>query len=38
MNVTLLHGASPQAHYEFFDLTRLRRYFDGGFTSRTRAP
>jgi hypothetical protein len=29
IEVTLLHGPTPQARYEFFDLPRLQRYFDG---------
>ncbi|HEV7799541.1 MAG TPA: phosphatase PAP2 family protein, partial [Burkholderiales bacterium] len=29
IDVTLLRGASPQVRYEFFDVERLQRYFDG---------
>jgi membrane-associated phospholipid phosphatase len=29
INVTLLDGPAPQARYEFFDVDRLRGYFDG---------
>jgi membrane-associated phospholipid phosphatase len=29
IEVTLFHGAAPQARYDFFDLKALRRYFDG---------
>jgi membrane-associated phospholipid phosphatase len=29
IDVTIAHGGSPQARYEFFELDALRRYFDG---------
>ena len=29
ISITLFDGATPQARYEFFDLDRLQRYFDG---------
>jgi len=29
IEVTLVAGVTPQARYEFFELDRLRRYFDG---------
>lgn len=38
IEMTLLHGADPQARYEFFDLPRLQLYLDGALKAEELRP
>ncbi|MDB5901882.1 MAG: putative protein of unknown function rane lipoprotein [Betaproteobacteria bacterium] len=38
IDLTIAHGAAPQARYDFFDLDALRRYFDGELKGQALAP